>query len=133
MHTHIPAHSHQADWTKLVPFIVVIRCSTLFVSVIGWGVMLGYLHGNAMLRNVTIIKVRLQYIYPILLDPLICYSTVLCMCQYQIRLERDMCCCIVMQCVSRYCSVVDCGAPRNVQSKATIGKDDLVWWSGGER
>ena len=57
----------------------------------------------------------------------------LCMCQYQIRLERDVFCCIVMEFTNRYCSVVDCDVSCNVKLETTKGTDDLVRWSGGER
>ena len=57
----------------------------------------------------------------------------LCMCPYQIGLERDMCCCVVMEFTNRYCSVVDCDVSYDVKLGTTKGTDDLARWSGGER
>ena len=71
--TRIAAHSHQADCTTLVPFTVVVPCSTLLVNIIvHWkDVMLGSMHGNAILRHITFTKAGLQHIFPILLNSLL--------------------------------------------------------------
>ena len=54
-------------------------------------------------------------------------------CLYQIRLERFMCCCVVMQLTDRFCSVVDCDVSCSVKLETNKGTDDLARWSGGER
>ena len=81
--------------------------------------MSGHLHGDAMLCNMTPIKLKLQYIYVVQLDAL-------GMCTYQIRPGRDMSYRIVMEFTSRYHSVVDCDVSYNVKLETTQGNDGLV-------
>ena len=81
--------------------------------------MSGHLHGDAMLCNMTFIKLKLQYIYAVQLDDL-------GMRQYQIRPGRDMCYRLVMGLTSRYHSVVDCDVSYNVKLETTQGNDGLV-------
>ena len=57
----------------------------------------------------------------------------LCMCQYQIGLERFMCCCVVMEFTDRFCSVVDSDVSCCIKLETNKGTGDLARWSGGER
>ena len=136
-HTHVHAHTHTAfqhtpnkQTGPLWYHSLLLYCAlpNLRISLCtGWGAMSVHLHANAMLCNMTFIKLRLQYIYPVLLDALIWYSTMLCMCQYQIRLGRDMCYRVVVAFTSRYYSVVDCDVSYHVKLETTQGIDGLVW------